>query len=317
MQIKNSIEIKKCLVIGGGGFIGYHVVKALLATGLYKIVVLGRSIKPKYKLPDEVDYIQFIEGTSSIFEVVNLGFDCIIDLAHASSPSTEFVNPLEDMQKNLPISVNLIEACRNVGVNKLIICSSAAVYGKAEYLPIDEIHPTNPLSPYGITKLSIEKFALMYHKLYNLRVAIVRPGNPYGPNYSSGIAQGFIGISMKAILNKKRINIFGENGMVRDYIYVSDLADGILNVLEFGSMGEVYNISSGIGLNNRDVVHTIRNTIKNELREISVEILPTRSFDIPCSILNSKKIMEISNWKPLISFEDGIKLTWQFTKNNF
>ena len=139
----------------------------------------------------------------------------------------------------------------------LVLSSGGTVYGKAHHLPIEENHPTNPISPYGITKLAVEKYALMYHQLSGLPIIIIRPSNPYGPNQYGERGQGFIGTAIFRILRNEEIVIYGDRGNVRDYIFVDDLAEGIVAALNHGVPGDIYNCGTGIGLDNQNILDEI------------------------------------------------------------
>lgn len=169
--------MKCCCVIGGTGFIGSFVVNALLAEGS-KVLVIGRNEIPTRSLPDAVEYIPGDFGDKYFLRGVLRNVDEIIDLAYASVPKTSYDNPVQDIFDNLPPAVNLLETASQAGVCKIVMVSSGGViYGHTDKVPIDEEHPTNPISPYGITKLAVEKYACMFHTTRDLPVVCVRPAN--------------------------------------------------------------------------------------------------------------------------------------------
>ena len=315
MSVPTEQQKTKCLIVGGSGFIGSHVVKALSKKDNYQIFVIGRSILPKQPLPESVRYIQFDINSDSIDRLLDQGFDQVIDLAYSSVPMTSFINPVQDVENNLPSAVNLIRACSQLKLKKfLFISSGGTVYGNPLHLPIDESHPTNPMSPYGITKLAVEKYAMMYHQLRGLPVVIVRPGNPYGPNQMGNLGQGFVGTAIFSILSGKTIQIFGEKGTIRDYIYISDLADGIVAALEFGIAGEVYNVGTGIGLDNRSIINEIGKIATLENYHLEVKNLPPRPFDVTANVLSSARLTYVSGWKAMTDFRVGLDKTWEWAK---
>ncbi len=303
---------KKSLVIGGGGFIGSHLSKELITNQNRSVIAVGRSSSPKFTLPNEVIYKQGDAGDIDFIGPLLDECDEVIDLAYATVPKTSFEDPVHDVIANLPASVTLLRESSKRKISRLILISSGGtVYGNSSYLPIDESHPTTPISPYGITKLSLEKYALMFHQIENLPVIIVRPSNPYGPKQSGSIGQGFIGAAIAAILNKQPVVMYGDNGTVRDYIYIDDLVSGLVAALECGNSGEIYNISTGIGFNNREII----DLIKNELAmpngyPVSANIQPSRSFDVAINVLSSARLTYVSGWRPKIDFKAGLKKTW-------
>jgi len=299
------------LVVGGGGFIGSHLVLKIFESGRKNIRVVGRSAQPRFSLPKGVDYLSGDISNESFVRSIIQGCDEVIDLAYSTVPKTSFDNPVHDVLANLPSSVTLIKVASEFNLKCFVLVSSGGtVYGNAAYLPIDEFHLTNPVSPYGITKLAIEKYALMFNHLNSLPVVIVRPGNPYGPNQLGNLGQGFIASAIFSLLNNKQVNIFGERGTVRDYIYIDDLTNGLVAALDKGKVGEVYNIGTGIGLDNREVLDAIVNISDQSRFPLNLVIQPERSFDVAENVLSSVKLTYITGWKPKVSFQTGLKKTW-------
>jgi UDP-glucose 4-epimerase len=129
----------------------------------------------------------------------------------------------------------------------VLVSSGGTVYGVARSLPIAEDHPTEPISPYGITKLTIEKYAGMFGAASGLPIVIVRPGNAYGEGQHASTGQGFIATAMDAICRGEAVGVFGPIGTIRDYVHVADVASGIVAAWILGAAGETYNIGTGVG----------------------------------------------------------------------
>lgn len=303
---------KKTLVIGGGGFIGSHLSKELTCHQNRSVIAVGRSSSPRFTLPNEVIYKQGDAGDIDFIGPLLDECDEVVDLAYATVPKTSFEDPVHDVIANLPASVTLLRESAKRKISRLILISSGGtVYGNSSYLPIDESHPTTPISPYGITKLALEKYALMFHQLENLPVIIVRPSNPYGPKQPGTIGQGFIGAAIAAILKKQPVVMYGENGTVRDYIYIDDLVSGLVAALDCGNPGEIYNIGTGIGFNNRQIIDVIKNELANPAGyQLSTNIQLSRSFDVAENVLSSARLTYVSGWRPNIDFKAGLKKTW-------
>jgi UDP-glucose 4-epimerase len=304
------------LVVGGGGFIGSHFVKLASESGGRNVVVLGRSSKPRFSLPADVTYVQ---GNGTDVQLISGLFskcDEVVDLAYATVPKTSFDDPVNDVLINLPASVAMLqEATRHKLKCFLLVSSGGTVYGNSEYLPIDEAHPTEPVSPYGISKLALEKYALMYHKVQGVPTIIVRPANPYGPNQLGNLGQGFVGAAMFASMRKRPVSIFGERGTIRDYVYVGDLAEGLLAVLNSGRAGDTYNIGTGIGHDNRIVLEMLSDVVRRTGYEVDVEVLPPRPFDVVANVLSSARLTCVSGWKPKTEFSEGLARTWTWALN--
>ncbi|MFD0930367.1 NAD-dependent epimerase/dehydratase family protein [Methylophilus glucosoxydans] len=301
------------LLIGGGGFIGSSLIPYLLESGREHIIVVGRSKTPKLTLPTTVKYLSGDISNEVFARKLLSDADEVMDLAYSTVPKTSFDDPIHDVLGNLPSTVNLIKLASEYDLKKfLLVSSGGTVYGNAMYLPIDEAHLTNPVSPYGITKLASEKYALMYQRLAGLPVTIVRPGNPYGINQMPGKGQGFIATAIFQILKNEPVSIFGQNGTIRDYIYINDLAKGILCALENGKSGDIFNIGTGIGYSNRQIInHIIKLASSSKLK---LNILPERPFDVAESVLSPAKLTYVSGWRPEFSIEDGLHATLNWAR---
>ena len=301
--------MKSC-VIGGSGFIGAHLVQQLLAQGR-EVLVMGRRVERPANLPVEVQYVSGSYGDESVLNNLLKDVDEVYDLAYATVPKSSFDDPIFDIVNNLPSSVTLLKAVKDSNVKRLLIVSSGGVvYGPTPVIPITEEVATNPISPYGITKLTIEKYAFMFHQMYGLPVTIVRPSNAYGKEQKPFTGQGFIATAMGLMLKEEEIPLFGEQGTIRDYVHVSDVASGIIAAATLGKSGEIYNVSSGVGLSNIEVLKEIEKTADLYGKGARLRILPKREFDVPVSILSHQKLSEHTGWVPKISFEDGISSMW-------
>lgn len=301
----------RTLIVGGGGFIGSHLAHHLARQGGRKIFVVGRSAAPRFSLPDNVSYVQGDVGDAAFIGDLLDNCDEVVDLAYATVPKTSFDDPVHDVLVNLPSSVVLLRQASKHKLRRLVLVSSGGtVYGNAAYLPIDETHPTNPVSPYGITKLALEKYALMFHRLEGLPVVIVRPGNPYGPNQLGNLGQGFVGAALFAMLQRQPVRVFGERGTVRDYVFIEDLVAGLSAALNHGAVGETYNIGTGIGLDNRAVLDVLDKVAYSSGYTVDIKTQPSRPFDVAANVLSSARLTYVSGWRPRIEFSEGIARTW-------
>jgi UDP-glucose 4-epimerase len=299
----------RCCVIGGAGFIGVWLVRELLASGR-EVVVLGRRAERPAALPEAADYIAVGDGEVAWHQHF-AGVDEIVDLAYATVPQTSFADPVFDILANLPPTVGILAATRDLPLRKVVMVSSGGtVYGQAATLPIVETSLTNPVSPYGITKLTQEKYALMFHRLHGIPVSIVRPANAYGVGQKPFTGQGFIATAMGCILRQDEVTVFGESGSVRDYIHVADVARGILAVLESGGAGEIYNLGSGIGRDNREVLGAIEPMAATHHLPVRIRVAPARQFDVSANILDCTKLHACSGWEPRVDFTEGLATMW-------
>lgn len=311
----------RCCIIGGSGFIGQHLVKVLTEQGK-NVIVIGRNTISSRILPEGVRYFSGDFGDKDFLRKVLIDVDEIVDLSYASVPKTSFEDPIKDIIINLPSHINLFEVASSLPIKKLVIVSSGGtVYGKAINLPIAEDHPLEPISPYGITKLVVEKYAQMYYLIKKLPVICVRPSNAYGDGQKPFAGQGFVPTVIASALESKSITIFGENGSVRDYIHVTDVATGIAAALEKGQLGEFYNIGSGNGISNIQIIDMLSKIANPKGIVLKVNKVEERQFDVPSNILDCSKLKNETGWTPKISLEKGLEMTWNhyegiFTKQN-
>jgi UDP-glucose 4-epimerase len=303
------------LVIGGTGYIGMHLIPDLLATGR-NVTILGRKSTPPHTLPKGVTYVS---GDFSQRELIGALLDShqeVIHLAYATVPNTSFENPLADLLQNLPPTVQLFSEVAARGRILVLISSGGTVYGEAIKLPIREDHPTRPISPYGVTKLTLEHYAYLYAVTHGLKFVCLRPSNAFGPGQQPFVGQGFISTAIASAMRGQSIKIFGQRGTVRDYIYVTDLVAGIIGALRNGHLSETYNVGSGVGLSNIDVIEAISPLMKAMGYTVSVEHLPERAFDVKTNVLDSTKLYEHTGWASQLEFADGLRLTCEWLRNH-
>lgn len=296
----------KVCVIGGGGFIGQWLVRQLLARE-DAVIVIGRSPRPP-GLPAEVEYIRAAyDARNSLVEVL-ARVDAIVHLAYATVPSTSFSDPIHDLIANVPPTVALFQQVAAAGIARIVLVSSGGtVYGNVASLPIPENAPTNPISPYGITKLTIERYAQMYHALLKLPVVIVRPGNAYGVRCDGGTGGGFVTAAVRAAACGQSLQIYGNGSAVRDYVHVSDVAAGIVAVLTEGVVGATYNIGTGIGYSNNDILRLAGIAPGQDQGHTVVQYLPFRGFDVAANVLDATLLNRVTGWVPKMSIETGIE----------
>ncbi len=302
------------LVIGGAGYIGASLVPLLVAAGR-RVTVLGRKTVPANSLPEGVAYIHGDFGRVELIRELLDRHQEVIHLAYATVPNTSFNNPLADLLQNLPPVVQLFEEVAARDCTLVLVSSGGTVYGEALELPIREDHPTRPISPYGVTKLTLENYAHLYSVTHGLKYICMRPSNAYGIGQLPFTGQGFIATAMAAAMRGQPIQIFGQNGTIRDYLYIGDMAAGIVNGLLHGRQGEVYNLGSGIGLSNRDVIEAMAPLLQEIGCTVEVQCLPERPFDVKANVLDAGKLQRHTGWSPQTRFQDGLRLTREWLRS--
>lgn len=300
-----EVVSRDTLLVGGGGFIGAHLVPLLLASGR-RVTVIGRSAQPRSALPDGVRYVAGNFADSETIRQLLSTHAEVVHLAYATVPNTSYDNPLGDLLENLPPTVQLFALAAELGLRLVLVSSGGTVYGEATTLPITEAHATNPISPYGVTKLTLEKYARLYFATHGLDVVCVRPANAYGEGQRPFTGQGFIATAMASSLRGEPVHIFGARGTVRDYIHVHDIAMGIQAALERGDAGGVYNLGSGIGRSNLDVVEAMMPLLNEIGCAVRTVHEPERPFDVRANVLDSGRLAVRTGWRPSMDFADGL-----------
>lgn len=304
-----GIKMNTC-IIGGNGFIGLHLICELKRTKR-KLTIVSRS-------DINITGVEHIQ-VSNLFDPILEKFivekaDEIIFLAYATKPKTSFDDPIKDLETNLPETVHIFELAAKVKRLKkvLYVSSGGAIYGNTDQLFIDENHITKPISPYGITKMAIEHYAHLFFTIHHLPITIVRPSNAYGPGQMAKGGQGFIAYAMQAILKQEAVEIFGEHGTVRDYIYIEDLARALHACLENGKPGSTYNAGTQMGFSNIDIINILRGIAAEDEYTIYSTHKPVRPFDVNRNVLNINKIKSDTEWRPQVNIQEGLKITWQW-----
>ncbi len=305
---------QNCLVIGGNGFIGSHLVRRLCQGGRTVTSLDARPVQPTDELA-AVTYITGDYGDRALMEKLVATHQEIIHLAYATQPNTSFDDPLTDLLQNLPATVQLFELAAKHQTSVLFVSSGGTVYGDSKASPIVENHPTVPISPYGVTKLTLEKYAHLYAKTKGLKVCCVRPSNPFGPGQRPFSGQGFVSTAIALAMQGKAIPVFGAFGTIRDYLYIDDLIEGIITVMQTGYDDEIYNIGSGIGRSNMQVLRALQPRLAQLGISMEIHHLPERPFDVKCNVLDTTKLQNLG-WQPSTDFNDGLDQTVRWLLDN-
>lgn len=302
----------KVVILGGGGFLGKALLERLISEQ-FEIVVFDKAL-PNFSKSHEK--IEWIVGDFSNIQHVEKSIqnaDVIVHLISTILPKGIDANLVGDLQNNVTPTLQLLDKAIKHKVKKVIFVSSGGtVYGEPIYLPIDEKHPTNPLSSYAVTKLMIEKYLLLYHSMLGLNVKILRVTNPYGEYQRTDRAQGAIGIFLSKALCGQPINIWGDGSVIRDYIYVHDVADALNKSISYEGTESIFNISSGVGTSLNELAQLIE---KITGFQISKNYLQERNFDVHANVLSNKLAREELGWMPNTSLIEGVTRTFNYMKN--
>ncbi|PLK49128.1 NAD-dependent epimerase/dehydratase family protein [Uliginosibacterium sp. TH139] len=296
-------------IFGGGGFIGSAIVDRLLMDG-HELKVFERPRVEPFRRFLEAERVEWIVGDlMSAYDVGNFvdGLDAVIHLVSTTLPKSSNDDPIYDVQTNLIASLQILNAIRSRGVGKILFISSGGtVYGRPVYLPIDEAHPTEPLVSYGITKLAIEKYLLLYQRQHGIKATVLRVANPYGARQRVETAQGAVGVFLSRVVQGLPVDIWGDGSVVRDYIYVGDVAEAFARALDYDGTESVFNISFGAGTSLNELVGLIENV---HGRKVDRHYSPGRLFDVPSSILDNSLARRELGWQPTVDLLGGIRIT--------
>ncbi len=306
--------INNILILGGFGFIGTNLVEELLRRGNRNLIIF-ESKSVKIQNPSLLHQVKVYYGDFNNEKDIEAIFrenpvDLVIHLISTTTPSNE--NVIYDINTNLINTIKLLDLMRRFSVKKIIFPSSGGVvYGVSEKSQFKESNMTNPVCSYGIIKLTIEKYLQQYKYLYDIDYLILRPSNPFG-EYHNSTKQGFINVALNNIVNHKKITIWGDGSVIRDYIYIKDVVKIITELIDQGISNEIFNIGSGIGYSLNDLLKIFQEKIGT----FEIEHIISRKFDLPCVTLNVEKVQSFIKNLKHTPIEEGIIKTYNWLKQN-
>lgn len=294
----------KVLITGGAGFIGSHIVEKLLENNYNVIIIDNLSSGSIENIPnsDTLKFYQLnIEKDDLELVFQKETPDYVIHLAAQTSVNFSISHPYYDANMNVMASIKLLELCKKYNIRKFITASSAAIYGNPKYLPIDENHPTEPMSQYGLSKLTMEK----YIKLSGIPYIIFRFSNAYGPRQKSSKESGVVAIFNNAMKNNEPINIYGDGEQIRDFIYVEDIANICIKAINSNVENEIINFSTNKGVSLNQLFKVMKSLYNYTL---NANYLPERIGDIKNSILSNDKAYNLLKFTNYTKLEKGLEI---------
>ena len=235
------------------------------------------------------------------------GCPAVFHLVSTTLPSSSNQNPAGDVADNIIGTLHLLEACRREGGHRIVFASSGGtVYGVPRTVPISEDHPTNPITSYGIGKLTIEKYLELYRHLHGVDYRVLRIANPFGERQRVATGQGAVTTFLHRAHRGEPIEIWGDGKVVRDYLYVGDVADALARAMDHRGERRVLNIGSGVGRDLNDIVAAIEKVVG---RPVHKRYVPGRSFDVPANVLDIRVARAELGWQPATAFEEGLRRT--------
>lgn len=310
---KPPFHFETALLIGGNGYIGRALAPLLVQRGT-SVTVLSRTPALAGMASNGIRHVTGEYGDPAVIAPLLDTHQLVVHLAYATVPNTSFDSPLLDLTENLVPAVGLFDGIAARGRLLVLISSGGTVYGEARQIPVSEDHPLHPISPYGVTKLTLENYAHLYSVTKGLRYICIRPANAFGPGQRPFAGQGFIATAFGCAMLERPISVFGEYGTVRDYLYIDDLARGLADIVTCGALSQTYNLGSGVGRSNLDVIDAINSVVHEDGLRLDIEHLPARPFDVAVNILNASKATRATGWSPTTTFEQGLRATYEWLR---
>jgi len=303
----------KVLVTGGAGFIGSHVVDALLAAGHEVIIVDNLVTGRESNLNPRARFYKLDIRDKALDEVFEQEKPDLVDHHAAQMDVRKSVaDPLYDADVNVKGTINLLECARRHNVRKVIYVSTGgAVYGEPEYLPCDEKHPINPICQYGVSKHTVEHYLTVYRHLYGLDFTVLRYPNVYGPRQDPSGEAGVVAIFVGRMLENKPITIYGNGLQERDFVYVTECARANVLAINKGS-GTVYNIGSNKGTSINQVFDELKRIVGYDQMPNYGPAKPGETFKI---YLDSRRAEADLAWQACVSLPEGLAQTVSYFRD--
>jgi UDP-glucose 4-epimerase len=289
----------RALVTGGAGFIGSHLVDALLARGDAVSVVDDLSSGRRERVPDGVPL-----HVADIAEIADAMAaerpDVVYHLAAQVDVRKSVADPAHDARVNVAGTASVLEAARAAGARRVLLASTGgALYGETAALPTPEDSPLEPFSPYGASKAAAETYLALYTRLHGLSTMALRFGNVYGPRQDPHGEAGVIAIFAGAVAEERPVTVYGDGSQTRDYVYVGDVVSGFLAAADSTATGAV-NIGTGVETSVLELVDALG---------VEARFAPARKGEVARSCLDVGRAAELLGWRAEVALTDGLERT--------
>ena len=298
----------RAIVTGGAGFIGSHVVDALVARGDEVAVVdsLVRGAQENVNAGAELHVRDIREPLDDLFDAVRP--EVVFHLAAQIDIRVSVERPVEDAEVNVLATVAILEAARRHGVQVVFASTGGAIYGECEKAA-GEDSPREPLSPYGTAKLAAEEYLRSYNRLYDTRHIALRYGNVYGPRQDPHGEAGVVAIFLGALARGEQTKIFGDGSQTRDYVYVGDVARATTSTV--GADHGVFNVGTG---RETSVVALYELCARVAGSDTPAEHAPPRLGELQRSFLDPELAARELGFRAMVELEDGLRATWDWIR---
>ena len=315
--------MSKILVTGAGGFIGSHLTELLVREGLdVRAFVHYNSLGswgwidsfPEEEKKNIEVFSGDIRDPNGVRDALR-GCDAVFHLAALIAIPFSYHSPDTYVDTNIKGTLNILQAARDLGTSRVLVTSTSEVYGTAQYVPIDEKHPYQGQSPYSATKIGADRLAESFYRSFDLPVTIVRPFNTYGPRQS---ARAVIPTIITQLLAGRQEIRLGALSPTRDFNFVRDTANGFYQIFRSEkTIGQEINIATQKEISIGDLAKELIRQINPEAQIVCEEqrLRPEKS-EVNRLLGCNEKIMRLTDWKPQVSFEQGLAETIEFLRNN-
>lgn len=318
-----NLKGKKVLITGSEGFIGSHLTEKLVKLGAEVTALVQYNSFNNWGWIDTFDKnvkdnIKVVTGDVREYDGIKRiikGQDVVFHLAALIAIPYSYLSPMAYVRTNVEGTTNVLEACRDYEVEKIVHTSTSETYGTALYVPIDEKHPMQGQSPYSASKIGADKIAESFYKSFNMPIATIRPFNTYGPRQS---ARAVIPTIISQILAGKTEIKLGSLTPTRDFNYVKDTAEAFIKIAESDkTIGEVINASSNYEISIGDLVKKIITLSGKNVKIVCDEDrLRPENSEVNRLWGDNSRIKEMTEWLPKYSLDDGLLETIDWIKNN-
>lgn len=292
---------------------GSHIVDKFLAEQ-HEVCVYDLYPERFRRSPKKITfYTGDFGNVGALEELIATGFDAVIHCVSTTTPKSSNESPEFDIQSNVIGTLYLLDICVKHKVGKLVFLSSGGtVYGDIGDLDlVDESHAVRPMCSYGVSKLTIEHYLDVYKHLRGLDYVALRLSNPYGERQSPLRALGALTVFLHRTLKNQNIEVWGDGGVTRDFIYVGDVANAVY-LATINPVSGVFNVGTGTGLSIRDILEKISSVVGVQA---PVTWLPSRLFDVPRIVLDATKLKRATGWGCRTTFQDGVAITAEWLRN--
>lgn len=295
------------LVVGGTGFIGRHLVRALSARGA-TVRIMARGHSRISRLDAAVDVIVGDVGNKGQLVHALEGVTTVFHLASSTVPASSAADPAFDIETNVVAALPLLTACAERRIRLVFTSSGGTVYGRPETLPIPETHATWPISTHGVGKLAVEKLLHAFGCTRDLDYRILRLSNVYGEGQNPRTGMGAVAAFLEKTLAGRPIEVWGDGSQRRDFLYVDDAVEALVRIADLDAPRfRLLNIGSGSGTAIAELCELV---FRVTGRRTELLHLPARRFDVPANVLDIERARELLAFEPCTSLEKGVRKTW-------